>query len=156
MITSPSKYAKSRLLSARPSLKGVLYRIAALLSTPVFAYLPRVRQSSLSKEELDDCTRILAWTAPFAILALYRCITRCQTDCEVDIEADSMDLEEADEGIVTDHEEFGSIPEPPVVPTHVSQVGLNEARESEQRDENLVDDISQFSMSAIQPEDLDD
>jgi hypothetical protein len=133
--------------------------MVGLLSMPVFAYLPRVQKSALQAEQLNDCSKVLAWTAPFAVLALYRCVQRCNSDTALDIEADSMELEEADDGIVTDMEEFGEEPEQALSSTHVSdneQDGGRESGEEGQGQEQNGEDWLAFSMSAIRPEDLDE
>jgi hypothetical protein len=66
---------------------------------PVFGYLPTCRQE---KGRLPDpmlCTKVLAWTAPYAAVALHRILQLCTKNAIVDIEADSMSLKDADESI---------------------------------------------------------
>lgn len=96
-----------------------MQRMAGLLCAPVFTYLPPVRHK-LDHITLDVCTRILANTAPFATLALYRLIRRCETGTELDLETDSTSLISADEEILTDYENFDFPPTQPPAPTHVS------------------------------------
>jgi hypothetical protein len=45
------------------------------------------------------CTKVLAWTAPYAAVALHRILQMCTRKAIVDIEADSMSLRDADESI---------------------------------------------------------
>jgi hypothetical protein len=139
--------------------KSMLQKMAGVLCMPVFAWLPRIREA-LELQEVDQCTRVLAWTAPFATLALYRCFQRCESESELHQEADSMDLQEADDAIVTDMERFMGSPEPQLDPTLVS--GSNDAHEeageaSAVEDEEEEDDnpFLDFSMADIAPEDLE-
>ncbi|KAJ9095718.1 hypothetical protein QFC21_005590 [Naganishia friedmannii] len=141
-----------------PRFKLLLRRLVGLLSMPVFAYLPRVRETPLEPDALDNCTRVLAWTAPFAALALYRCTQLYGSDTPIDDEADSLTLDEADDAIVTDMEEFEGSPEPPMVPTHISDSGVQEEGEGSQKglevDDSIPTEWLAFSMSAIHPDDL--
>jgi hypothetical protein len=79
-IGFPKRYADSfpRLLGSNLS-RSMLQRMAGFLCMPVFAWLPRIREA-LDLQEVDQWTRVLACTAPFATLALYRCIERGESE----------------------------------------------------------------------------
>ncbi|KAI5448767.1 hypothetical protein NCC49_000575, partial [Naganishia albida] len=75
----------------------------SLLTLPVFAYLPRIPQEELSKEQIDFCTKVLAWTAPFAALVLHRSLRHCRGRA-LDINKDSVDCAIADKNIPVDRD----------------------------------------------------
>ena len=64
----------------------------SLLITPPFAYLSGTRRR-LERQELEDCTNFLAWTIPFAAVALHRFI-RIRQEKSINHEDDSIDLYE--------------------------------------------------------------
>jgi hypothetical protein len=71
-----------------------------LLTTPVFAYLPTHRATELPLPDPSLCTKILAWTAPFATLALKRLLQLWTSGKSIDVEEDSIGVEESDDSIM--------------------------------------------------------
>jgi hypothetical protein len=92
---------------ASDKFKPMARDIIKLLSLPVFTYLPR-STGRLDAYDIRENTKVLAWSAPYAALVLYRCVECLTSDEELDYELYSKTLEEADEDIVTDVEEFQS------------------------------------------------
>jgi hypothetical protein len=78
----------------------LIQRLIRLLTTPVFAYLPSHRESRLPLPDPNLCTKILAWTAPFATLALKRLLQLWASGKPIDVEEDSIGVEESDESIM--------------------------------------------------------
>jgi hypothetical protein len=85
--------------------RSVTAKLYSLLLTPVYQWI-RVPAVTLKNEDLQDTVRVLSFTAPFAALIVHRLRLALKYCLERSDEDDSMDLEEADDGIVTDQEEY--------------------------------------------------
>ncbi|KAJ9116278.1 hypothetical protein QFC22_004718, partial [Naganishia vaughanmartiniae] len=78
--------------------------IVRLLSLPVFTYLPR-EDTEVSRDDLEHCVKVLAWTGPFAAVVLNRCIQSAAGHSVLQEPwEDSVTLKEAEDAIVTDVE----------------------------------------------------
>lgn len=160
------------LSTERNLSKSLMRRMIALLCTPVFSYLPRVRRR-LDRHSIESCTRILSSTAPFAILALHRLVQRCETGNIPDPETDSISLKDADDDIVTDYEDAQlsavddlppiPAPDPPEPAASCIDDGQKPISTPERRTKENVTQISPGTQAAletlaacnIEPEDLE-
>ena len=76
--------------------RSLLQRIVRLLTIPVFSYLPICRRENDPQPDPSRLTRMLAWTAPFAAVALKRAVQLCTTEIPIEVEGDSLSVHEVE------------------------------------------------------------
>lgn len=100
---------------------------------PVFCYLPIYRRENHTLPDPSLLTRVLAWTAPFAAVALKRAVQLCTSEIPIDVEDDSLSLEQAEIWTQTDDEDPQSLlgfqafeESAPLLPTFLASTELED------------------------------
>jgi hypothetical protein len=144
-------------------------KLYSLLLTPIYRWI-RVPAATLQSDQLQNTVRILSWTAPFAALVVHRLRLALRYNLESNEDEDSVSLQQADDELVTDDEDYNR-PNPyrtspiaesrpsatplPAPPTTASVQGLPPLflplTQTQQQEDN-ADPIEEFSMDQDQPD----
>ncbi|KAJ9111468.1 hypothetical protein QFC22_006495 [Naganishia vaughanmartiniae] len=123
--------------------------IVRLLSLPVFTYLPR-EDTEVSRDDLEHCVKVLAWTGPFAAVVLNRCIQSAAGHSVLQEPwEDSVTLKEAEDAIVTDVESEADEEAEDAIVTDVESEADEEAEDAIVTDVESEADDGQTSSAMV-------